>query len=191
MASNAVNISIWWRHHDHGWILRHLSELLFSSGYNVNMCYGFGKCYIHCKRIRVIPYSNDVSIWFGGNKTFNPVDTLRPRQTGPHVANDMFKCIFLNENVWISIKISPKFVSRGAINNMPTLVQIMAWGRPGNKRLSGSMITGAYMRQSSSMGKKMWVSMVPLRKWFWSLCTNQNIAPPLPVLYSANVTTVR
>ena len=31
-------------------------------------------------------------------------NTLRPRQNGSHFADDLFKCIFLNENVWISIK---------------------------------------------------------------------------------------
>ena len=29
------------------------------------------------------------------------VNTLRPRQNGRHFADDIFKCIFLNENVWI------------------------------------------------------------------------------------------
>ena len=33
------------------------------------------------------------------------VNTLRPRQNGRHFADDMFKCIFLNENVWIPIEI--------------------------------------------------------------------------------------
>ena len=57
------------------------------------------------------------------------VNTLRPRQNGRHFADDIFKCIFLNENVWISIKISLKFVPKGPINNIPVLVQIMAWRR--------------------------------------------------------------
>ena len=34
----------------------------------------------------------------------------------------IFKCIFLNENEWISIKISLEFVPNGPINNIPTLV---------------------------------------------------------------------
>ena len=40
------------------------------------------------------------------------------------------KYIFWNENVWILINISLKFVPKGPINNMPALVQIMAWCRP-------------------------------------------------------------
>ena len=35
------------------------------------------------------------------------------------------KRIFLNKNVWISFKISLKFVPKGSINNIPSLVQIM------------------------------------------------------------------
>ena len=54
-------------------------------------------------------------------------------------ADDIFKWIFLNENVWIPIKISLKFVPQGPINNIPALVQIMAWRRPGDKLLSGPM----------------------------------------------------
>ena len=58
------------------------------------------------------------------------VNTLRPRQNGRHFPDDIFNWIFLNENVWISINISLKFVPRGQINNIPTLVQVMAWRRP-------------------------------------------------------------
>ena len=36
--------------------------------------------------------------------------------------DDIFKCIFLNENVFILIKISLKFVPKGQINNIPSLV---------------------------------------------------------------------
>ena len=39
-----------------------------------------------------------------------------------------------------SIKISLKFVPKGPINNIPTLVQIMTWRRPGDKPLSEPMM---------------------------------------------------
>ena len=68
------------------------------------------------------------------------VNTLRPRQNGRHFADDTFKCIFLNENVITSTKISLKFVPKCSINNIPTLVQIMAWRRPGDKPLSEPMM---------------------------------------------------
>ena len=79
------------------------------------------------------------------NCVYNPYDvliqyhTLRPRQNGRHFP-DIFKWIFLNENIGISINISPKFVPRGPINNIPTLVQVMAWRRPGDKPLSEPMM---------------------------------------------------
>ena len=63
------------------------------------------------------------------------INTLRPRQNGHHLPDDILKWIFLNENVWISIKISLKFFPKGPINNIPALVQIMAWRRPGDKPL--------------------------------------------------------
>ena len=68
------------------------------------------------------------------------INTLRPRQNGRHFADDIFKCIFLNENVWIPIKISLKFAPQGPINNIPALVQIMAWCRSSGNPLSGPMM---------------------------------------------------
>ena len=58
-------------------------------------------------------------------------NTWGTRQNGRHFADDNFKCIFLDKNVWILIKSSMKFVPKGPINNIPALVQIMAWRRPG------------------------------------------------------------
>ena len=77
--------------------------------------------------------------WFTSDKV-NMVNTLRPRQNGRHFADDTFKRISLNENVRISINISLKFVPKGLINNIPALVQIMAWRRPGDKPLSEPMM---------------------------------------------------
>ena len=71
-----------------------------------------------------------------------------------HFPDDIFKGIFLNENIWISINISLKFFLKGPINNIPALVQMMAWRRPGDKPLSEPMLvwfTDSYMRPSASM----------------------------------------
>ena len=46
------------------------------------------------------------------------------------------KCMFLNEKVWISLKSSLKFVPKVWVNNIPSLVQIMAWYQPADKPLS-------------------------------------------------------
>ena len=87
------------------------------------------------------------------SRTFN---TLRPRQNGRHFADAIFKCIFLNENVWISIKISLKFVPEGPINNIPALVQIMAWRRPGDKPLSGAMMVN--LPTHKCVSRPQWVT---------------------------------
>ena len=65
------------------------------------------------------------------------------------LADDIFKWIFLNENGRISIKISLQFVPRSPIDNKPTLVQVMAWCRSGDKPLPEPLMTNftdAYMR---------------------------------------------
>ena len=77
-----------------------------------------------------------------GNAVTRPqcVNTLRPIPNGRHFADDIFKCIFLNENVWIPFQISLKFVPKVRINNIPALVRIMAWRRSGDKPLSEPMM---------------------------------------------------
>ena len=68
------------------------------------------------------------------------LNTLRPTQDGRHFAGDTFKRIFFSENVIISIKMSLKFVPKGPVNNIPVLVQIMAWRRPDTKPLPEPMM---------------------------------------------------
>ena len=72
--------------------------------------------------------------------TYISVKPLRPRQNGRHFTDDTFKRIFVNENVRVLIEISLKFVPKGPINNIPALIQIMAWRRPGDKPLSEPMM---------------------------------------------------
>ena len=73
------------------------------------------------------------------------VNLLRPEQNGCHFPDDIFKCIFLNEDVWISLKISQKFVPEIRINNIPALVQIMARRQPGDKPLPEPMMVDLLM----------------------------------------------
>ena len=84
----------------------------------------------HASLIRII-------VEFSDYACFN---TLRPRQNGRHFPDDIFKCIFCKENVWIWFSTSLKFVSNGPIDNVPAMVQIMAWHRPGDKLLSEPMM---------------------------------------------------
>ena len=65
------------------------------------------------------------------------------------VGDDIFKCIFLNENDRIHIQISLKFIPRSPIDNKPALVRVMAWRRISDKPLPELMMTlftDAYMR---------------------------------------------
>ena len=86
-----------------------------------------------------------------------PQETSQPHPPH-HFSSDMWdsKCFFfLNENVWVSIKISLKFVPKGPINIIPALVQIMARRRPGRKPLSepmmGSLLTHTCVTLHSSL----------------------------------------
>ena len=67
----------------------------------------------------------------------------------------MFKWIFLNENAQVSLKISLKFVPKFRINNIPALVQIIAWHCLGDKPFivwtNDGQFGDTYMRHSASM----------------------------------------
>ena len=57
----------------------------------------------------------------------------------------IFQTTFFNAFSWMKmyefrLTFSLKFVPRGPINNIPTLVQVMAWRRPGDKLLSEPMM---------------------------------------------------
>ena len=47
-----------------------------------------------------------------------------------HFGDDIFKCICLNENISILVKMSLKFVPKGSNNNILSLVQLMTTRRP-------------------------------------------------------------
>ena len=72
-----------------------------------------------------------------------------PGQNGRHSAEDIFKSIFLNENVRIFIQLSLKFVPKGPIDSKLSLVLVMACRLFGAKPLPEPMLTqfiDAYMR---------------------------------------------
>ena len=89
------------------------------------------------------------------------LNSLRPRPNRRHFADDIFKCIFENENEWISPRLSLKIVSRVRINNIPALVQIMAWRRPGYKPLSEPMVVSLLTHICAT--RPQWVNTVQCR----------------------------
>ena len=92
-------------------------------------------------------------------------NTLRPRQNGRHFPDDIFNCIFLNGNVWISLKIPLKLVPKGPINNIPALVQIMAWRRSGDKPLSEPMMVS--LLTHICVTRPQWVNLWYAECSFW------------------------
>ena len=108
--------------------------------------------------------------------TWSWIKTFRPRPNGRHFPDDIFKWIFLNENVWISINIYLKFIPRGPINNIPSLVQVMAWRRPGDKPLSEP--TMVRLPTHICVTRPQWVDN-PLYKQ-WHISIEQRLVSVLP-----------
>ena len=117
------SIFTWW------WVLK--TEYIFRYPYLMRCLavFPFNLWFIY----RNIKYYLFIILCFN---SLGPVNTLRPRKYGCHFGDNSFKCMFLNENAWLSIEISLKFVSNVPTNNIPALVQIMASRWPGNRLLS-------------------------------------------------------
>ena len=70
-----------------------------------------------------------------------------------HYADNLFKCMSLNKNMWISINVSLKCVPKCQINNILSLVLVMIW-RPDKatsdylKQWGQVQFTDAYMHPS-------------------------------------------
>ena len=76
--------------------------------------------------------------------------------------DDIFKCIFFNENVSILIRISLTFVPKAPINNIPALVQIIAWCRPGDKPFSEPIMVTLVMH--ICVTRPQWVKLLVMRR---------------------------
>ena len=115
------------------------------------------------------------------------INTLRPRRNGRYNTDDIFKCIFLKENAWIPTKISLKFVPKGPINNIPALVQIMAWRRPGDKPLSEPMMVS--LLTHICVTRPQWVKALldALPKWCYHniLMSNYTFILLVNILFEA------
>ena len=109
----------------------------------------------------LLPDRKQAIIWKKQCCTF--VNTLRPRQNGRHFAVDIFKYIILNQNAWMSLKISLKV----QITNIPALVQIMAWRRPVDKLLSEPIIVSLLTHMCIT--QPQWVNWNPRDNFQWNL----------------------
>ena len=97
------------------------------------------------------------------------INSSPPGLNGRHFADDVFRCIFVNEKFWIWLKFHWSLLFEGPIDRNQALVQIMAWRRIGDKPLCEPMpirSTDAYMRRLGEM------SLGP----FWVNPTRRNIS---------------
>ena len=124
----------------------------------------------------------------------SPIESwhIEAEKNGRHFPDDIFKCISFNENVWIPIQISLKLVPKGPINNIPALVGIMAWRRPGDKPLSEPMMAG--FPTHICVTRPQWVNWAP---WnihgnltalctFWSILSKPSMILRLPQCLRVN-----
>ena len=110
---------------------------------------------------------------------------IEAETNGWHFADGIFKWIFLNESVWIPIKISLKFVPKGPVNNVPVLVQIMAWRRSGYKPLSEAMMVN--FPTHVCVSRPQWVNtswsfftiVSAVVKWTWKIWVKLFCIPDL------------
>ena len=119
----------------------------------ITMAWGF----IYQERLYTIINSHRLcnGIWKYVCLTHLPLDKM-----AAIVVDDIFKCVFLNENDRIPIQISLKFVPRSPIDNKPALVQVIAWRRAGDKPLPEPMLaqfSGVYMRHKGKIFSAMFI----------------------------------
>ena len=68
------------------------------------------------------------------------------------MTDDIFTCIWLNENDRIPIQSSLKYVARSPTDNKPALVHVMAYHRSGDKPLPGKIDDSIHWRIYVALG---------------------------------------
>ena len=137
------------------WTLPTIASTLFSWAMQLLK---YGNVYA----LYLIYHNGCIYLFMSGSK-LNHVNTSRPRQNGRRYPVDIFKCIFLNENICIPINISLKSVPKGQIYNIPSMVQIMAWRQPGDKPLFEPMMVNLVTHVCVT--RPQWVNKVSPSSW--------------------------
>ena len=94
---------------------------------------------------------------------------------------------FFNENIWISIKISLKFVPKGPINNISALVHIMAWRRLGDKPLFEPKVVS--LPTHICFTRPQWVKVCIYDWWSQNINCNASRYPTAPTRDHAQIVT--
>ena len=108
-----------------------------------------------------------------GPVKWNTLNTLRPRRINRNYPHDIFKCISLDENESISHKISLKYVPKVRIDNIPALVQPMAWCRSADKPLSEPMMV--ILLTHMCVTRLQWVNTRVPHSYMYSTCHLQSL----------------
>ena len=73
------------------------------------------------------------------------INTFGWRKSWHQSADEILKCFFINEKYHIFIQISLRFIPKGPINNMPSMVQIMPWRHSDDNQLSDDSVVYWYI----------------------------------------------
>ena len=148
LHSRCTFVTAWTGHNRRVWVS--FLNYLEKSDRNISGAYcKTWACFIHYTLCIYVKIKAVMSKWrsfvIKVHLTINKLQFVEKEDCRPQIFNNnfgfwVFKRIFFNENVWISIKISLKFVPNGPINNITALVQIMAWRCSGDKPLSEPMM---------------------------------------------------
>ena len=76
------------------------------------------------------------------------------------VLADIFKCIFLHENIWLSSQISLKSVDNDEIKTIPSLVQLMDCRLVGTKPLYEPEPMKVILPTHTCINRPQWVNRV-------------------------------
>ena len=76
-------------------------------------------------------YQNEPCWWYELTMSLRiPFNTLRSEQNSRHLADDIFKCVFVNENFWISNQMSLIYVPHGIIHNTSVMALRLTVNKP-------------------------------------------------------------
>ena len=131
-ASNAENVSIWWRHHGNCWTVC-ITVLYMTAIYREYAVFCLDKLLSGRTARQAWKLRFTISHW-------ETKYTLNCRRH--------FEMHFLISKYCIFIPISLKFVPKELIDNKSALVQVMAWRRTGDRAVSESIVayfTDAYI----------------------------------------------
>ena len=85
-----------WHHHSDHWLHRLKEKSRKLTTFSIAILGAWTLIHVYWLLPQAVWLPRTMNLW-----NFN---TLRPRQDGQHFPDDIFKSIFLHENVWISIK---------------------------------------------------------------------------------------